>query len=162
MSLSEEFTIYHLPDHRAGKLLKENIENIVEYNNYTSFCNDIKINLLRNSNKFRQANVSQQHRNSEQMAISREENNNYSQLDNEIIPIINHNNNNNNNNNDDDNNGMNNELMQEIIIKIVFSYFIKEFIDICHQYPRTLSIVDYIYQSIAKDFRNDIEARSFC
>ncbi|RHZ83341.1 hypothetical protein Glove_97g100 [Diversispora epigaea] len=151
-----------------------------------------------------------------------EENNDYSQLDNDIIPIIpiiideksnsNHNNNNNNNDddddndddnddddnddddndddnnnddndddndnddndnddNDDDNNGTINKLMQGIIVKIVFSNaikaipndlsFRKEFIDICRQYPDTLSIVDYIYQSIAKDFRNDIEARSF-
>ncbi|RHZ78461.1 hypothetical protein Glove_164g64 [Diversispora epigaea] len=62
-----------------------------------------------------------------------EENNNYSQPDNEIIPIIDlYNNNNNDDDVDENNNGTNNKL---------YSYAIKEFIDICRQYP---SIVNYI------------------
>ncbi|RHZ83285.1 hypothetical protein Glove_97g85 [Diversispora epigaea] len=104
-----------------------------------------------------------------------EENNNYFQSDNiiPIIPIIideksnsNHNNNHNNNDDDDnvdddddndygdDGNGTNNKLMQGTIVKIAFSNAIKEFIDICRQYPDTL--ITFI-----KDFRNNIEARSF-
>ncbi|RHZ69613.1 hypothetical protein Glove_281g53 [Diversispora epigaea] len=68
-------------------------------------------------------------------------------------------------------NGTNNKLMQGIIVKIVLSNaikaipndlsFRKEFIDFFRQYPDTLSIVDFIYQSIANDFRNEIETRSF-
>ncbi|RHZ83345.1 hypothetical protein Glove_97g78 [Diversispora epigaea] len=64
----------------------------------------------------------------------------------------------NDNDDNDDDNGTINKLMQGIIVKIVFSNAIKaipndlslrkEFIDICRQYPDTLSIVDYIYQSL--------------
>ncbi|RHZ83287.1 hypothetical protein Glove_97g83 [Diversispora epigaea] len=107
-----------------------------------------------------------------------EENNNYSQSDNiiPIIPIIideksnsNHNNNHNNNDDDDnvvddddndygdDDNGTNNKLMQGTIVKIAFSNAIKEFIDICRQYSDTL--ITFI--KVSRDFRNNMEARSF-
>ncbi|RHZ71557.1 hypothetical protein Glove_256g164 [Diversispora epigaea] len=49
-------------------------------------------------------------------------NNNCSQTENEILPIIKH-----NLNNDDNDNEINNKLIQEIIVKIVFSCTIKDF-----------------------------------